>query len=130
VRETNKLKPCQVEAAIQSGKTQKLSDGNSLYLVTRNGHGFWSFMYRDPETGKLRTKGLGPADRVTLKQAREYREEQAGNARQRRRALRAGAAVPRSLSASIVSSRLHQEPPRHIGVPVAGERFRDVVAAS
>jgi hypothetical protein len=36
---------------------------------------FWSYAYRDPATGKIKTKGLGPADEVPLKAARKLRRQ-------------------------------------------------------
>jgi integrase len=98
MRETNKLKAVQVDAAIAASadndNTMKLSDGESLYLVARRGFGYWSYQYRDPATGMLKTKGLGPYDRVTLKRARQLRDEVAVTNRQARRALKAGATLP------------------------------------
>lgn len=51
------LRPEQVPAAIKSGVNQKLADGHNLYLVVKNGKGFWVYQFRD---GKIiRSKGLG-----------------------------------------------------------------------
>ena len=102
MHETNKLKAVEVDAAIAASadndNTVKLSDGESLYLVARRGFGFWSYQYRDPATGMLKTKGLGPYDRVTLKQARQLWDEVAVTNRQARRALKAGATLPAPLA--------------------------------
>ena len=47
------------------------SDGRCLHLyVQRNGTASWIFRYRDRLTGKLRDKGLGSLDDVSLEQAR------------------------------------------------------------
>lgn len=47
------------------------NDGAGLYLLVRAaGSRVWIFRYRDRVTGKLRDKGLGPLDAVTLAQAR------------------------------------------------------------
>jgi integrase len=62
----------QVTAAIKSGKSQKLGDGRNLYLVTRRGHGFWVYQFRDGKV--IRSKGLGSAAKVTLAAARRARE--------------------------------------------------------
>ena len=67
------LKPEQVAAAIRSGVDQKIADGNNLYLVVRNGRGFWVLQYRDGQ--KIRSKGLGSAAKVTPARARRAREE-------------------------------------------------------
>lgn len=48
------------------------SDGGSLYLLVKpDGRKTWVFRYRDPATGKLRDKGLGPYPDVKLADARE-----------------------------------------------------------
>jgi integrase len=67
------LKALQVADAIRSGTDQKLADGNNLYLVVRKGRGFWVLQYRDGK--KIRSKGLGPAAKITPAQARRAREE-------------------------------------------------------
>ena len=67
------LKPDQVTAAIRSGVNQKIADGNNLYLVVRDGRGFWVLQYRDGQ--KIRSKGLGSATKVTPARARRAREE-------------------------------------------------------
>lgn len=47
------------------------NDGAGLYLLVRaSGSRVWIFRYRDRVTGKLRDKGLGPLDAITLAQAR------------------------------------------------------------
>jgi integrase len=52
------------------------SDGRSLYLVTRQGKGFWVFHFRDPrEGGAIRNTGLGSADDVTPAAARKARDK-------------------------------------------------------
>ena len=67
------LKPDQVAAAIRSGVNQKIADGNNLYLVMRNGRGFWVLQYREGQN--TRSKGLGSAAKVSPAQARRAREE-------------------------------------------------------
>jgi integrase len=62
----------QVTAAIKSGRNHKLGDGHNLYLVTRRGHGFWVYQFRDGKV--IRSKGLGSAADVTLAAARRARE--------------------------------------------------------
>jgi integrase len=66
------LSPKRVADAIHSGVNQKLSDGRSLYLVVKNGRGFWVHRFRDG--AKVRSKGLGSAATVTPAQARKDRE--------------------------------------------------------
>jgi integrase len=67
-----RLKPEDVADAIRSGVNQKIPDGNNLYLVVRNGRGFWVHQYRDGAV--IRSTGLGSAAKVTPKQARLKRE--------------------------------------------------------
>jgi Arm domain-containing DNA-binding protein len=52
---------------------QKIADGNNLYLVVRNGHGFWVVQYRDGQ--KICSKGLGSAAKLSPAHARRAREE-------------------------------------------------------
>jgi hypothetical protein len=86
------LKPDEVAAAIRGGVNQKISDGNNLYLVVRNGHGFWVLQYRDGRS--IRSKGLGSAAKVTPAQARRAREEFAVG-RRKRNGTAPSLAVPR-----------------------------------
>ena len=53
----SRLRPDQVSAAIRSGRAQKIPDGGNLYLVTRNGRGFWVYQYRDGAL--IRCEGTG-----------------------------------------------------------------------
>jgi integrase len=56
--------------------SQKLSDGGGLRLdVDKNGNRSWVFRFTSPVTGKERYMGLGPADDVTLAQARDVAQE-------------------------------------------------------
>ncbi|SHM07284.1 protein of unknown function [Bradyrhizobium lablabi] len=54
----------------------KLSDGGGLRLdVDKNGNRSWIFRFTSPVTGKERYMGLGPADDVTLAQARDAAQD-------------------------------------------------------
>jgi len=66
------LRSEQVSNAIKRGVNQKLDDGHNLYLVVKNGKGFWVYQFRDGNV--IRSKGLGSAATVTLAQARRARE--------------------------------------------------------
>jgi integrase len=66
------LRAEQVSNAIKSGINRKIADGHNLYLVVKNGKGFWVYQFRDGNV--IRSKGLGSAARVTLAQARRARE--------------------------------------------------------
>jgi integrase len=97
-----RLRPDQVATAIKASvgnpKFKKIADGNSLYLMTRNGRGYWSFQFKDGNA--LRSKLLGSAADVSPNQARRAREEfvverRNGNAGERRGiANRMGHAAP------------------------------------
>ena len=66
-RAIHKLSSKTVEAAAERGL---YSDGGGLYLqITQHGHRSWVYGLRIH--GKLRTMGLGPYPRVTLKKARD-----------------------------------------------------------
>jgi integrase len=66
------LRSEQVSNAIKSGVNQKIADGHNLYLVVKNGKGFWVYQFRDGNV--IRSKGLGSAARITPAQARRARE--------------------------------------------------------
>src|SRR5713101_4216775 len=72
-RKTDILTAPEVEAAINvSGeKTTKLYDGESLFLVCRNGRGFWRYQYRDPTTKKFASKGLAASAAPPIPKAAE-----------------------------------------------------------
>jgi hypothetical protein len=52
------------------GKARKLSDGRSVALVCKAGRAFWVLNFRDPNTGKLRSAGLGAFPETSPQQAR------------------------------------------------------------
>lgn len=57
-------------------KQQWHAFGRSLYLVTKNGKGFWVLHFRDPrEGGAIRNTGLGSADQLSLRAAGKKRDE-------------------------------------------------------
>jgi integrase len=66
------LKPDQVKDAIKASegnpKFTRISDGLSLYLMTRNGRGYWQFNYKSG--GSVRSKMLGSAADLSPTQAR------------------------------------------------------------
>jgi integrase len=70
------LRPDQVKAAIAASegnpKFTRIRDGASLYLMTRNGRGYWQFNYREGKS--LRSKMLGTAADLSPNQARQKRE--------------------------------------------------------
>jgi integrase len=66
------LKPQQVSDAIARGVNAKISDGHNLYLIVKNGRGFWVHQFRDGPV--IRSKGFGSAANVTLAAARRARE--------------------------------------------------------
>lgn len=113
-----RLRPDQVTAAIKSsvGKPmRKISDGHSLYLITRNGRGYWSYQWRDGST--FRTKLLGSAADVSPAQARRAREE-AAVARRSARVDRRGA----------VNRAAHALIPHGSAVPATGEAAGELLS--
>ena len=76
------LKPEQVSTAIKAGVNQKLSDGRGLYLVVKNGRGFWIYQFWNvgPTKGNpiphghTRSKCLGRVTDFTPAAARRARD--------------------------------------------------------
>src|SRR3984957_20474874 len=97
-----RLRPDDVTAAIKKSignpKITKISDGQSLYLITRNGRGYWSYNWR--EGASFRTKLLGSAgpgaEDLSPAKARTIREEIATERRNGRAPQRRGAAARRA----------------------------------
>jgi integrase len=75
-------------------KITKHSDGQSLYLLTRDGLGWWQYQWR--EGSKSRSKMLGSAADMSPSRARIKREEHATERRKGRTVERRGAAVRRA----------------------------------
>jgi integrase len=65
------IKPEQVASAIRSGNS-KIADGRSLYLVVRNGRGFWVYEYRHGNS--RHSHGLGSAANMSPAAARRARD--------------------------------------------------------
>jgi len=70
-------------------KMTKIRDGKSLYLITRNGRGYWSYQWR--EGTSFRTLLLGSASEMSPAKARHAREEKASERRKGKPAERRGA---------------------------------------
>jgi integrase len=93
-----KLNPTKVAEAIKASEgvktLRKISDGHSLYLLTRNGRGYWSYAFRDGAS--FRTMLLGTAGKalgdLSPLAARTRREAEATARRNGRPAERRGAA--------------------------------------
>jgi integrase len=83
-----------IVAAIEASKTapaRRHADGRSLYLVARNGRGYWVWMHAPDHGGKSpQSVGLGPLSAMTLAAARIRRDDYAGD---RRRRLASGGAM-------------------------------------
>jgi integrase len=107
-----RIRPHEVAAAIKSGVNQKIPDGNNLYLLVRNGRGFWTYQFRDGPT--IRSKGLGSAATVTPAQARRAREAFAV-------ARRKGPKSSAALTAPVVAA------PLSAAVAVTGKTFGEAV---
>ena len=86
----SRLKPDDIRLAIASGVTQKLSDGNSLFLHIRGGSALWTYHYREGQS--MRTRSLGSAADMSPAAARRAREDFAAE-RRKSRIERRGLAV-------------------------------------
>jgi hypothetical protein len=62
-----------IKDSVGNAKSKRTPDGNSLYLITRNGRGYWTYQWR--EGNASRTKLLGSAADMSPNQARRAREE-------------------------------------------------------
>src|SRR5262249_35000985 len=78
------LMPADVKRLIASGESKKVADGRGLYLLTRQGRGYWVYQFRDDKAigrnGKsqpFRSVGLGSAATVSPKAARDKRDDYA-----------------------------------------------------
>ncbi len=70
------LTPSGVRNAKPQATAYKLADGRGMYLLVKpNGSKWWRLDYRRPGTKKRNTLSLGTYPDVSLKQARERREE-------------------------------------------------------
>jgi len=70
------LSPSEVQNAKPKDKPYKRSDGRGMYLLVKpDGARWWRFDYRRPDTGKRNTLSLGTYPDVTLKRAREKRDD-------------------------------------------------------
>jgi Phage integrase central domain/Arm DNA-binding domain len=61
-----------IRKSLATSKMGKISDGNSLFLIARNGRGWWTYNWRDGTSA--RTKVLGPAPEMSPAKARQARE--------------------------------------------------------
>ena len=70
------LTPSAVANAKPKEKAYKLADGGGLFLlVNPNGRRWWRWKYRHPDSGKENLLSLGVFLDVSLRQARERRDE-------------------------------------------------------
>lgn len=70
------LTPSAVTNAKAQAKPYKLADERGMYLLVKpDGARWWRFDYRRPDTGKRNTLSLGTFPDVSLRMARERREE-------------------------------------------------------
>jgi integrase len=100
-----RLKPADVKAALASGETKKLPDGNSLFLYVRGGSALWLYQYREGQS--MRSRSLGSAADMTPASARRARENFAagrrmGRIERRGLAVRATAAPAQTPKAATV----------------------------
>ncbi len=70
------LSPSAVANAKPQGKPYRLTDGAGLFLLVQpTGAKWWRWKYRRPDTGKENTLSLGTYPDISLRQARDKREE-------------------------------------------------------
>ncbi|MEO7064891.1 MAG: Arm DNA-binding domain-containing protein, partial [Dokdonella sp.] len=70
------LTPSAVANAKPQAKPYKLADGRGMYLLVKpDGARWWRLDYRRPDTRKRNTLSLGTFPDVSLKRARERRDE-------------------------------------------------------
>lgn len=75
-KQADSLTPSAVANAKPKGKPYKLPDGRGMFLlVNPDGAKLWRWRYRRPVSGTENMLGLGAFPEVTLKRAREKREE-------------------------------------------------------
>ena len=71
------LTPSAVANAKPQANPYKLADERGMYLLVKpDGAKWWRFDYRRPDTGKRNTLSLGTFPDVSLRKAREKREEE------------------------------------------------------
>lgn len=103
------LTPSAVANAKSQAKPYKLADERGMYLLVKpDGARWWRFDYRRPDTGKRNTLSLGTFPDVSLRMARERREEarrqiadgiDPGSVRQEAKAAKARAAAAEDVAA-------------------------------
>ncbi len=103
-----------IKDSVGNAKSKRTPDGNSLYLITRNGRGYWTYQWR--EGNASRTKLLGSAADMSPNQARRAREEFTV-------ARRSGIVGERR---GIANRMAHHAPDKRAGE--AGKLFGEVVA--
>jgi integrase len=123
-----KLDPAKVAAAIKASidnpKIKKHSDGQSLYLLTRDGLGWWQYQWR--EGASSRSKMLGSAADMSPARARVEREGLATSRRNSIMETRRGIPGNRPAVAGIRSHPSNRWP-RARSTAVAGKLFGEVV---
>jgi integrase len=117
-----RLDPTKVAALVKASAGEKLrkhSDGQSLYLLTRDGLGWWQYQWREGATS--RSKMLGSAADMSPARARAIREELASD---RRRGI---TEQRRGVSARHVSVTSPTRMPRRQPAEGTGKLFGDLV---
>jgi integrase len=71
IKRQDDVKPAVVLS--RTGGPAKYKAGDGLYLITRRGHGFWQYQFR--QGASMRSKGFGSACKVTMATAHKAREK-------------------------------------------------------
>ena len=88
-----------VRASVGNMKFTRYSDGESLFLMTRNGRGYWRLQYRDGESFKAKMLGT-VADGMTPNKARQDRDAFMVARRNARKGIVVGAGAPMAAAAA------------------------------
>jgi integrase len=92
-----------VRASVGNMKFTRYSDGESLFLMTRNGRGYWRLQYRDGESFKAKMLGT-VADGMTPNKARQDRDAFMVARRNARKGIVVGAGAPMAAAAAGAAS--------------------------
>jgi phage tail sheath gpL-like len=91
-----------VRASIGNKKFKRYSDGDSLFLMTRNGRGYWRLQYRDGESFKA--KVLGTVADMTPNKARQDRNDFMAARRNARKGIVVAGSAPMTAAAAGAAS--------------------------
>jgi integrase len=65
----------EIKTSVGNPKLKRTPDGNSLYLLTRNGRGYWSYQWREGRASRAKLLGSAGDKGMSPSQARKARED-------------------------------------------------------